>query len=81
MQHYGPGVEWLERCAGKGFGCEAVSLIKQISFSIATLGVLQAGGPQKTVTSFMPHYPTLIFSTPGSSLAEYFRFTIFPTLN
>mgnify|MGYP001858667425 CR=1 FL=1 len=57
-------------------------LIKQILFAIAVAGVLQAGAhAENSVASFMPYYPVLFSSSPGSSLAEYFRFTIFLTLS
>ena len=54
-------------------------LIKQILFIFAMVGVPQAGAhTENSITSFMPCYPILIFSSPGSSLAEYFQFTNLP---
>jgi len=45
-------------------------------------GLLQAGEhTENSLTSLMPYYSTLISFSPGSSLAEDFRFTVFPALN
>ena len=53
-----------------------VSLIKQTLFAMAAAGLAQ-----NSLTWLLPHDSTLVSFSPGSSLAEYSRFTIFLTLS
>jgi len=63
-------------------GIRTVSLIRQVLFAAAMADLLQAEEhTENSVTSFMPYCSTLLSFSRGSSLAEYFRFTVFPMLN
>lgn len=53
-----------------------VSLIKQTLFAMAAAGLAE-----NSLTWLLPHDSTLVSFSPGSPLAEYFRFTIFLTLS